>query len=61
MIFDIVPSIHNLPWEHELQVVEEGLRVFEGNRYQCNLYIQARLEGWDIETATMGAKKSERP
>lgn len=54
MTFEIVKSIHD---SSLLQVVEDGkYRIFEGNLYQCNLYIQARKDGWDTATACAGAK-----
>lgn len=60
MTFEVVKSIHD---SSLLQVVEDGkYRMFEGNSYQCGLYIQARKDGWDIVTATAGAaKRKQRP
>lgn len=54
MTFEVVKSIHDPAL---LQVVEDGkYRMFEGNSYQCSLYIQARKDGWDTVTACHGAK-----
>ena len=41
-------------------VYENGLRIFEGNEYQCGLYVKARKQGFSILDSTTGAAKRQR-
>ena len=38
-------------------VIEEGYRIFEGNEYQCEIYIKDRKNGFSIEDSTFDAKR----
>lgn len=59
MTFEIVKSIHD---KSLYQVVEDGkYRMFEGNKYQCGLYIEARKNGWDTVMATREGNSRKRP
>ena len=48
-------------WRGPYEVYENGYKIFEGNKYQCGLYIKARKEGFSILDSTMGAAKRKKP